>query len=155
MAALCNRQAIIFSSCGYYYLSSFFFFSSSNLSGRRLDVYNTWTHGVALVMVALCNSAHHYIFILWFLLSIYLSSFFPRLISAGAEWMSAILARMVWRCGLSANLRCRSETCCTGLAENTGRKSRQKSPSGRHRTTFSGYIFATRALIDNRKKLIW
>jgi len=25
-------------------------------------------------------------------------------------------------CGFSANLRCRSETCCTQLAENTGRK---------------------------------
>jgi len=45
-------------------------------------------------MVALCNRADHYIFILWFLLSIYLV--FPRLISAVAEWMSAILAYMVW-----------------------------------------------------------
>jgi len=43
-------------------------------------------------MVALCNTAEHYIFILWFLLSI----FFPRLISAVAEWMSAILAHMMW-----------------------------------------------------------
>ena len=34
--------------------------------------------------------------------------------------MSAILPHMV--CGLSANLRCRSETCCTWFAENTGRK---------------------------------
>jgi len=31
-------------------------------------------------------------------------------------------------------------------------KSRQKSQSGPHRTTLSGYIFATKALIDNRKK---
>jgi len=31
-------------------------------------------------------------------------------------------------------------------------KSRQKSPSGHHRTTLSGYIFATKAHIDNRKK---
>jgi len=31
-------------------------------------------------------------------------------------------------------------------------KSRQKSPSGHHRTTMSGYIFATKACIDNRKK---
>ena len=30
-----------------------------------------------------------------------------------------------WR-GLSANLGCRSETCCRRLAENTGRKNRQK-----------------------------
>jgi len=34
----------------------------------------------------------------------------------------------------------------------TTQKSRQKSPSGHHRTTLSGYIFATEAYIDNRKK---
>jgi len=55
------------------------------------------------------------------------------------------------RCGLSANLRCRSETCCTRLAEIQDSKSRQKSPTGHHRTTLSGYIFATTARIDNRK----
>ena len=37
-------QTIIFSSCGFF----FFFFSSPNPSGRRLDVYHTSTHGVAL-----------------------------------------------------------------------------------------------------------
>ena len=52
-------------------------------------------------------------------------------------------------CGLSANLRCRSEMCCTWLTENTGRK---KSPTGHHCTTLSGYGFATMACIDNRKK---
>jgi len=31
-------------------------------------------------------------------------------------------------------------------------KSRQKSPSGHHHTILSGYIFATKAHIDNRKK---
>jgi len=31
-------------------------------------------------------------------------------------------------------------------------KTRQKSPSGHHPTTLTGYIFATKALIDNRKK---
>jgi len=39
--------------CGYYlsiYLS-IFFISSPNLSGRRLDVYHTCTHGVALVRI--------------------------------------------------------------------------------------------------------
>jgi len=45
---------------------SFFFllFSSHNFSGRRLDVYHTSSHGVALVMVALCNRADHNIFVL-------------------------------------------------------------------------------------------
>jgi len=31
-------------------------------------------------------------------------------------------------------------------------KSRQKSPPGHHRTTLTGYIFATKAYIDNRRK---
>jgi len=31
-------------------------------------------------------------------------------------------------------------------------KSRQKSPSGHHRTTSTGYIFPTKTHIDNRKK---
>ena len=38
---------------------------------------------------------------------------------------------------------------CTRLAANTGRK---KSPSRDHRTTLSGYVFGTKAFIDNRKK---
>jgi len=33
-------------------------------------------------------------------------------------------------------------------------KMTQKSPSGHHRTTLSDYIFATKARIDNRKKLV-
>jgi len=41
--------------CGYYifvlFLLSSFFFSSPNLSGRRLDVHHTSTHGVALVRI--------------------------------------------------------------------------------------------------------
>ena len=56
MAALCNRGAIIFLCCGLFFflLLSFFFlsfFSSPNLSGRRLDVYHTSAHGVALVRI--------------------------------------------------------------------------------------------------------
>jgi len=48
MAALCNRAGLT-----YFHAvvssSFFFFFSSPNLCGRRLDVYHTSTHGVALV----------------------------------------------------------------------------------------------------------
>jgi len=51
------------------------------------------------------------------------SSFSPPIISAVANWMSPILAHMVW---LSANLRCRCETCCTALAANTGCKKSSK-----------------------------
>jgi len=49
-------------------------------------------------MAALLHRAGHYIFAVWFL-SIFLSiflSFFPRLISAAADWMSTILLHMVW-----------------------------------------------------------
>jgi len=40
----------LFLPCGFY-LSSIFFLSSPNLSGQRLDVYQTSTHGVALVRI--------------------------------------------------------------------------------------------------------
>ena len=41
-------QTIIFSSCNFYLLLLFF---SPNLSGRKLDVYHTLTHGVTLVRI--------------------------------------------------------------------------------------------------------
>ena len=37
-----------------------------------------------------------YIFMLWFVLLSSSSFLFPRLISAAADWMSAILPHMVW-----------------------------------------------------------
>jgi len=43
--------------------------------------------------------------------------------------------------------------CCKRLAGNTGRKNdAKKSPSEHHRTNLSGYFFATKACIVNRKK---
>ena len=50
MAALCNRAGhYIFAR--WFLLSSIFFISSPNLSRRRLDVYHTSTHGVALARI--------------------------------------------------------------------------------------------------------
>jgi len=46
----------------------------------------------------------------------------------------------IWKALRAARCECRTQ------------KSRQKSPSGHHSTTLSGYIFATKARIDNRKK---
>jgi len=46
----------------------------------------------------------------------------------------------VWNVVHAARCKCRTQ------------KSRQKSPSGHHRTNLSAYIFATKARIDNRKK---
>ena len=77
--------------------------------------------------------------------------FFPRLISAVTKWMSTILLLMV---SPYCELRCRSEMCCTLLVRIQDAKSRQKSTSGHHRTTSSGFIFATKARIDNRKKVL-
>jgi len=49
-----------------------------------------------IIMVALCNRADHYIFMLWFVLFLLSFFFFPRLISAVGDWMSTILRHMVW-----------------------------------------------------------
>jgi len=80
---------------------------------------------IVVNMDALCNSAGHYIFALWFLLSIFYLFSSPNL--------SRLPHFHTW-CSLSANLGCRSETCCTRLAENTGRK---KSPKIRHLGTIA------------------
>jgi len=52
-----------------------------------------------ITMAALWNRAGHYIFVVWFLFPssfFILSFFFPRLISAIADWMSTIFVHMVW-----------------------------------------------------------
>ena len=54
MVALCNRADYYVFMLWFVLLSFFFFlsfFSSPNLSGRRLDVYHTLAHGVALVRI--------------------------------------------------------------------------------------------------------
>jgi len=72
-------------------------------------------------MVALCNRADHYIFALWFL-----SSFFFFLAYSQRSEIGCLPYFRTW-CGLSANLECMSETWCTQLAENTGRKNDAKN----------------------------
>jgi len=68
-------------------------------------------------MAALRSRCGHYIFALWCLLSFFFSS--PNLSRCRLD---VCHTSTLW-CGLiSANLRCRSETCSTRLAENTGRK---------------------------------
>ena len=71
-------------------------------------------------MTALCNTAGHYIFALWFLsFFLLLSSFFLAL-SQRSE-IGCLPYFHTW-CGLSANLECRSDMCCMRLTENTGCK---------------------------------
>ena len=56
MAALCNTAghyifALWFLSSSFFLLLLLVLFSSPNLSGRKLDVYHTSTHGVAVVRI--------------------------------------------------------------------------------------------------------
>ena len=100
MAALCKRAGhYIFAP---WFLSSVYllFFSLPNLSGRRLDVYHTLTHGVALVQI--------------------------------------------WNAGLKGAAR--------GSLQMQNRKKSPKIAIWAPSTTLSGYIFATKACIDNRKR---
>ena len=68
-------------------------------------------------------------FALWFLLSSFFSS--PNL---SRRRLDVYHTSTQW-CGLSANLRRRSETCCTRLAENTGHKKSPKISPPRHHVT--------------------
>ena len=103
-------------------------------------------------MAALWNRAGHYIFAMWFLLlSFYLSSF---LLAYSQPSQIGCLPYFHTWCGLSANLGCRSEACCTQIAENTGRKRSSKIRYPRTIVQLCRYIFATEARIDNRQKLL-
>jgi len=73
--------------------------------------------------------------------------FFFHLFSAVGDWMSTILSHVV---SLRANLEC---MCCTRSLKIQDAKLRKKLPSAHHRTNLSGYIFATKACIDNRKEV--
>jgi len=93
------------------------------------------------------NRAGRYIFVMWFL-----SSFFVTY-SQRSE-IGCLPYFHTW-CGLSTNLECMFDMCCASLTENTRtQKLHKEPPSGHHRTTSSGYIFATKARIDNRRNLL-
>jgi len=98
-------------------------------------------------MVALWNRADHYIFALWFLLS-----FFPRLISAIADWMSAILPHMVWPyCEFRMQVW---NVLHAARWKYRMLKSRQKLPSGHHRTICQAISSQLRHVSTIGKKLV-
>jgi len=86
----------------------------------------------------------------FFFFSFFLSFFFPRLISAVADWMSVILPHMVWpECEFKMQVwdvlhaaRCNYRT----------QKIIKNLPSGHHREILSSYIFSSKATIG--KKLV-
>ena len=128
MVALCNRaDHYIF----ILFLSFFFFFffslvakivdtclSCEDIARQSCAMVRRWRI-LGDFMAALCNRSCPYIFALWFLSSssIYLS-FFLALSQPSHIGCLPVPYFHTW-CGLSANLqdRCRSETCCTLLAE--------------------------------------
>jgi len=77
---------------------------------------------------------------------VFLSFFFPLVISAVFDVYHTSTHDVAL-----VRLECMSEMCCKRLAGNTERKN---SPSGQHHSTLSGYIFATKACSDNRKKIV-
>jgi len=97
-----------------------------------------WYKIVALFMAALWNGAGHYIFAV---VSFFLLFFIPCLKSQRSQigclpyfytWCGRCESRMqVWNVLRTARWKCRTQK----IAKN--------SPSGHHRTTLSGYIFAT------------
>jgi len=119
----------------------------TTLAGRTLitPTMSVYTLHSTLFMVALCNRAGRIYFH-----PVVLLSFFPRLISAVGDWMSTIFPRMVWPyCKFIMQVW---NVLRAALWKYSTQKVAKKSPSGHHPTTLSGYIFATKARIDNRKK---
>jgi len=107
-----------------------------------------------LLMVALCNRADD-IYFHPDVCSFFLLFSSPNL-SGWRLDVSCVSYFHTW-CGLSANLECRSEMCCTVHAARwkcRTQKNRQNSPSGYHRAPLSRYIFAIKTHIDNRKKIV-
>jgi len=111
---------------------------------------------IAFIMAALWYRAGHYIFALWFLSSsFYLSLFFPRLISAVAEWMSAILPRMVWpKCESRMQVWNVLHAARWKYIIQDAKMTQKKSPYRHHLTTLSGCVFAIKACIEIGKKLV-
>jgi len=103
--------------------------------------------GSCYIMAVVRSRCGHYIFILSFVISFLFSS--PNL-----SRRRCMPYFRTW-CGLSANLRCRSETCYTRLAANTGRK---KSSKNRHLGTIVHLCRAISSQLRHvstiRKKLV-
>jgi len=89
-----------------------------------------------LIMAALCNMAGQAIIFLPCRFFFYLSIFLLFFLAYSQPSQIGCLPYFHTWCGLSANLGCWPETCCTRLAENTGRK---KSPIIRHLGTIAQF----------------
>ena len=111
--------------------------SRAMIHGSRQSVDHRHRHArytssiVSLIMTAVCNRTGHYIFALWFLLLLSFYLFSSPILSR--HRLDVVPYFYTW-CGPSANLECRSETCCMQVAGNAGPK---KSPKSRHLGTIT------------------
>ena len=114
---------------------------------------------MAQIMAALRSRCGHYIFALWFILLLLflpllrlLSIFFPRLISAVADWMSAILPHMVWpQCEFKMHVW----NMLHAARWNSGRKNSAKNRGLGTNAQFCPAISSQlKACINNWKKLV-
>ena len=114
----------------YSFIHSFIYLHSSKSIIHNKMYMQDNKAAYATLTVALYNwEIKHYCIFLpcgGFFLSFYLLSFFPRLISAVADWMYTILPHMMWPL-----CKCRA---CMWLAGNAGPK---KSPKNRHLSTIA------------------
>ena len=98
-------------------------------------------------MVALWNRADHYIFAPWFLLLFSSLNLSRRKLDVCHTSTHSVALLRISDAGLKRAAR--------GSLKIQGAKVAKKSSSdGHHRTTLSGYMFATKACIDNRKNLL-
>jgi len=87
---------------------------SSVCFGDAAFLSNYFDH--LFIMAALRSRCGHYIFALWFL------SFYLFFLALSQRPQIGCLPYFDTWCGLSANLECRSEMCCTWLTANAGPK---------------------------------
>ena len=104
------------------------------------------------IMAAMPSRCGHSILPLW-LLSFFLSSFSSSSILSGGRLDVYHTCTSTHDYGLSANLECMCEMCCTWLAENTGCKNYAKIAICTPSHNLSGCIFAIKACIDNRRNV--
>jgi len=107
----------------------------------------TTTTTTTVFMAALWNRAAHYIFMLWFL------SIFYLFFLTWFQWphIGCLPYFDTW-CGLCKFRMQVWNVLCAARWKRMTQKIAKNWSSGHHRTTLSGYIFATKAHIDNRKK---
>jgi len=98
-----------------------------------------------IIMVALCNRADHYIFILWFLLIFSSPNLSRRRLDVCHTSTHGVALVRISDAGLKRAAR-------GPLQIQDAKKIVKNLPSGHHRRTLSGYIFATKTCIDNRKQ---